>query len=247
MPYGDIQARQTEAVDARLARLNAELREASAQTVLRVAMVREWPETLTYVSSFGAESVAMLALIADVDPGLPIVFLDTGMHFPQTLDYKDEIIERLGLTGVRSIPPSETERKILDPKNTLWKTDADACCALRKVRPLEPALEGFNAWITGRKRFHGGARMSLPVFEFAAGRYKVNPLANWTPEDVELLVKQRNLPRHPLVAQGYPSIGCWPCTAPASDPSDPRSGRWAGQEKSECGLHVEKNERPRVF
>ena len=226
MPYGDSLARKSEAADVRLARLNGELRDASAQTVLRVAMVREWANSLTYVSSFGAESVAMLALIADVKPDLPIVFLETGMHFPQTLDYKDELIEKLGLTGVREIPPSETERK---------------------VRPLEPALEGFDAWITGRKRFHGGARMSLPVFEFANGRYKVNPLANWTPDDVELLIKQRNLPRHPLVAQGYPSIGCWPCTKPSDNPDDPRAGRWAGQEKSECGLHIDKTERPRVF
>jgi phosphoadenosine phosphosulfate reductase len=247
MPYGDIKLRQLESTEARLTRLNGELRDASAQTVLRVAMVREWSEDLTYVSSFGAESIAMLALIADVDPSLPIIFLETGMHFPQTLDYRDEVIDRLGLTGVRSIPPSETERKILDPDNKLWQTDSDACCALRKVRPLEPALEGFNAWITGRKRFHGGARMSLPVFEFANGRYKVNPMAGWTGEDVELFVKQRNLPRHPLVEQGYPSIGCWPCTRPASDPMDPRSGRWAGQAKSECGLHLDKADRPRVF
>lgn len=231
----------------RLARLNSELRQASAQEILRAAITREWPGGLTYVSSFGAESVVMLALIAEVDPSLPIVFIDTGMHFPQTLDYKDEVIERLGLTGVRDITPSETERKVLDPKNMLWKTDPDACCALRKVRPLEPALEGFGAWITGRKRFHGGARMSLPVFEHADGRYKVNPLANWTQADVDAYLKEKDLPRHPLVSQGYPSIGCWPCTQPAADPSDPRSGRWAGQNKTECGLHVERNERPRVF
>ena len=247
MPYGDSLTRKNETSDARLARLNAELRDASAQTILRVAMIREWRDGLTYVSSFGAESVAMLALIAEVKPDLPIIFLETGMHVPQTLDYKDELIDKLGLTGVREIPPSETERKVLDPKGMLWKTDPDACCALRKVRPLEPALEGFDAWITGRKRFHGGARMSMPVFEFANGRYKVNPLANWTPEDVELLIKQRNLPRHPLVAQGYPSIGCWPCTKPSDNPDDPRAGRWAGQEKTECGLHVDKTERPRVF
>ena len=231
----------------RLARLNSELRQASAQEILRAAITREWPGGLTYVSSFGAESVVMLALIAEVDPSLPIVFIDTGMHFPQTLDYKDEVIARLGLTGVREITPNETERKVLDPKNMLWKTDADACCALRKVRPLEPALEGFGAWITGRKRFHGGARMSLPVFEHADGRYKVNPLANWTQADVDAYLKEKDLPRHPLVSQGYPSIGCWPCTQPAADPSDPRSGRWAGQNKTECGLHVERNERPRVF
>lgn len=236
-----------EAPKDRLARLNSELRQASAQEILRAAITREWPGGLTYVSSFGAESVVMLALIAEVAPSLPIVFIDTGMHFPQTLDYKDEVIARLGLTGVREITPNETERKVLDPKNMLWKTDADACCALRKVRPLEPALEGFGAWITGRKRFHGGARMSLPVFEHADGRYKVNPLANWTQADVDAYLKEKNLPRHPLVSQGYPSIGCWPCTQPAADPSDPRSGRWAGQNKTECGLHVERNERPRVF
>lgn len=232
---------------ARLARLNAELRTASAQEILRAAISREWPGELTYVSSFGAESVVMLSLIAEVDPSLPIVFIDTGMHFPQTLDYKDEVIDRLGLTGVREITPSETERKVLNPKNMLWKTDADACCALRKVRPLEPALEGFGAWITGRKRFHGGARMSLPVFEYADGRYKVNPLASWTQADVDAYLAEKDLPRHPLVSQGYPSIGCWPCTKPAADPSDPRSGRWAGQQKTECGLHVDRNERPRVF
>ena len=231
----------------RLARLNGELRQASAQDILRAAISREWPGELTYVSSFGAESVVMLSLIAEVDPSLPVIFIDTGMHFPQTLDYKDEVIARLGLTGVREITPNETERKVLDPKNMLWKADADACCALRKVRPLEPALEGFGAWITGRKRFHGGARMSLAVFEHADGRYKVNPLANWTQADVDAYLEAKDLPRHPLVAQGYPSIGCWPCTQPAADPNDPRSGRWAGQNKSECGLHVERNERPRVF
>lgn len=247
MPYGDTTSKNAEAPKPRLARLNGELRNASAQTILRVAMIREWPGKLTYVSSFGAESVAMLALISEVRPDLPIIFLDTGMHFPQTLDYKDEVIDRLGLTGVLDIPPNETERKVLDPKDTLWKTDPDACCALRKVRPLEPALEGFDAWITGRKRFHGGERLRLPVFEYANGRYKVNPLANWTPEDVDRFIARRNLPRHPLVGQGYPSIGCWPCTKPSNDPDDPRAGRWAGQQKTECGLHIEKAERPRVF
>lgn len=247
MPYSEIRLSLDETVEQTLERLNDELRGASAQTILRASMLREWQDEITYVSSFGAESAVMLALIADVNPNLPIVFLETGMHFPQTLDYKETLIERLGLSNVRDIAPAEDERLLQDPKNTLWKTDTDACCALRKVRPLEPALEGFNAWITGRKRFHGGARLSLPVFEHAAGRFKVNPLASWTQDDVQAYFKHRQLPRHPLVAQGFPSIGCWPCTKPAADPSDIRSGRWAGQEKSECGLHVEKNERPRVF
>lgn len=247
MPHAEIIHRTQSHVADRLARLNGELREASAQTILRVAMLREWPGELTYVSSFGAESAVMLALIADVRPDLPIIFLETGMHFPQTLDYRDQLIETLGLTGVRNVSPPADEQAAQDPNGGLHKSDPDACCALRKVRPLEPALEGFGAWITGRKRFHGGARLSLPVFEHVDGRFKVNPLANWTQDDIDLFFEQRNLPRHPLVAQGYPSIGCWPCTKPAEDPSDIRSGRWAGTDKSECGLHVDKKERPRVF
>jgi phosphoadenosine phosphosulfate reductase len=231
----------------RLARLNAELRQASSQTILNAAINREWAGDITYVSSFGAESAVMLALIAEVAPSLPIQFIETGMHFPQTLDYRDKLIETLGLTGVCTLVPNDSECRLEDPNSMLWKSSPDACCDLRKVRPLEPALEGYSAWITGRKRFHGGTRMSLPVFEFASGRYKVNPLASWSQDDVDLFMQQRNLPRHPLVAQGYPSIGCWPCTQPADDPDNPRAGRWAGQAKTECGLHVVRNERPRVF
>ncbi|MEZ5998584.1 MAG: phosphoadenylyl-sulfate reductase [Hyphomonas sp.] len=247
MPNTNVVALAEESIEGRRARLNEELRNASAAEILRVAIKREWAGELTYVSSFGSESVALLALIAEVDPGLPVLFLDTGMHFPQTLDYRDEVIAHLGLTGVRTIRPSETEARVLDPKGQLWKTDTDACCGLRKVRPLEPALEGFSAWINGRKRFHGGDRLNLPAVEFSGGRYKINPLAGWTGEDVDAFIRERNLPRHPLVSQGYPSIGCWPCTRPAEDPEDPRSGRWAGQDKTECGLHVEKQARPRVF
>lgn len=247
MAFTSISLDRDETIEQRLERLNHELRDASAQTVLRASVLREWGDKLTYVSSFGAESAVMLALIADVDPGMPIIFFDTGMHFPQTLDYRDELIERLGLTNVITRTPDEAEREAEDPKNVLWKTDTDACCDLRKVRPLAPALDGFEAWITGRKRFHGGARMQMPVFEHADGRFKVNPLAGWTPDDVSLFFEHRQLPKHPLVAQGYPSIGCWPCTAPASDPNDIRSGRWLGQDKTECGLHVEKKERPRAF
>ncbi|NBC19792.1 MAG: phosphoadenylyl-sulfate reductase [Alphaproteobacteria bacterium] len=247
MPYSDNLQPDGDAPAKRLERLNGELRMASAQTILRVALLREWPGELTYVSSFGAESAVMLALIADVDPGLPVIFLETGMHFPQTIQYRDRLVDRLGLRDVRNIEPDTMERERLDPAGDLHRHDPDACCELRKVRPLEPALEGFSAWITGRKRFHGGERLALPVFERSGPRYKVNPLAGWTQSDVDRFFKERNLPRHPLVKQGYPSIGCWPCTRPAQDPRDIRSGRWLGQDKSECGLHVEKEERPRVF
>jgi phosphoadenosine phosphosulfate reductase len=240
------QAITTEPPEARVARLNAELRGASAQDIIRSAS-REFGRKITYVSSFGAESAAMLGLIAEVDPGMPIVFIDTGMHFQQTLQYRDEVRDFLHLTDIRSVAGDKAEIKAADPKGMLNKTDPDACCEVRKVRPLEPALSGFDAWITGRKRFHGGGRASLPVVEFSEGRFKINPLADWTHEHVDAYFAERNLPRHPLVADGYPSIGCWPCTVRPEDPNDIRSGRWAGRDKTECGLHLERKDRPRVF
>jgi phosphoadenosine phosphosulfate reductase len=235
-----------ETPDEKVARLNAELRGASAQEIIRAA-VREFGRKITYVSSFGAESAAMLGLIAEVDPGMPIVFIDTGMHFHQTLQYRDTLRDFLKLSDIRTVHPVPEEVKAVDPKGVLNKTDPDACCEVRKVRPLEPALEGFDAWITGRKRFHGGGRAHLPVVELSESRYKVNPLASWTHEDVEAYFASRRLPHHPMVADGYPSIGCWPCTVRPEDPSDIRSGRWVGFKKEECGLHLERKDRPRVF
>jgi phosphoadenosine phosphosulfate reductase len=235
-----------ETPEEKVARLNAEMRGASAQAIIAAAL-REFPDKLTYVSSFGAESAVMLGLIADVDPSLPVVFIDTGMHFQQTLQYRDTLRDALQLSDIRTVHPDPEERKAVDPKHILHKTDPDACCEVRKVRPLEPALRGFDAWITGRKRFHGGGRMALPVFEYSEGRYKVNPLASWGQEEVDAYFAMRGLPKHPLVAEGYPSIGCWPCTVRPVDPSDVRSGRWAGREKTECGLHLERKDRPRVF
>lgn len=236
-----------EAIEERVARLNAILRHgATAQEIISTAL-SEFGRGLTYVSSFGAESAAMLGLIAEVDPAMPIVFIDTGMHFQQTLQYRDELAAFLRLTDVRTTKPIPDEVSAVDPKGVLHRTDPDACCEVRKVRPLEPALDGFSAWITGRKRFHGGGRVNLPVVEHSEGRFKVNPLASWNHDDIEAYFAARKLPRHPLVADGYPSIGCWPCTVRPEDPSDLRSGRWVGFQKEECGLHLERKDRPRVF
>jgi phosphoadenosine phosphosulfate reductase len=237
---------EAEAPEQRVVRLNAELRGKSAQEIIRAAS-REFGRKITYVSSFGAESAAMLSLIAEADPGMPIVFIDTGMHFHQTLQYRDTLRNFLKLTDIRNVLPVAEEVKAADPKGVLNKTDPDACCEVRKVRPLEPALKGFEAWITGRKRFHGGGRTNLPVVEYSEGRFKVNPLVEWTHEDVESYFDSRQLPRHPMVAEGYPSIGCWPCTVRPEDPNDIRSGRWVGFKKEECGLHLERKDRPRVF
>jgi len=167
-----------------------------------------------------------------------VLFLDTGMLFGQTLDYRKQLAARLGLTGVRDLRPQYHDLAVADPQAKLWQTDTDACCHVRKVLPLDRALSEFDAWITGRKRFHGGSRLALPVVEEADGKIKFNPLANWTKADLDAYVVEHDLPPHPLVAQGFPSIGCWPCTNPVEEGQDVRAGRWAGQDKTECGIHV---------
>lgn len=212
-----------------------QLEGASPQEVLRRALTEFWPKGMAIVSSFGAESAVILHMLSEIDKGAPVVFLETDRHFAQTLQYRDELVQQLGLTNVRDQKPDADEAKAEDPRGDLWRRDPDACCALRKVRPLSHALEGFEAWVTGRKRFQGGVRSHLALIEHDGTHYKINPLANWTPEDIKAYMDAHNLPAHPLVAQGYPSIGCWPCTKPAEVG---RAGRWADAEKTECGIHT---------
>jgi phosphoadenosine phosphosulfate reductase len=219
------------------ARLDAELRRAHPRTILESA-AEVFGDRLALVSSFGAESAVLLHLAAQVKPDIPVLFLDTGMLFGQTLDYRKQLAQRLGLTEVRDLRPAYQDLATGDPTNKLWQTDTDACCHIRKVLPLDRALGGFDAWITGRKRFHGGTRANLPVVEQAEGKVKFNPLANWGKEDLDAYAAEHDLPAHPLVAQGFPSIGCWPCTSPVEDGADVRAGRWQGLDKTECGIHV---------
>ena len=218
-------------------RLDAELRHAHPRTILEEA-VETFGDKLALVSSFGAESAVLLHLVSKVKPDMPVLFLDTGMLFGQTLDYRKQLAQRFGLTGVRDLRPAYNDLATGDPAAKLWQTDTDACCHIRKVLPLDRALSEFDAWITGRKRFHGGSRLSLPVVEQADGQVKFNPLANWAKADLDAYAAEYDLPAHPLVAQGFPSIGCWPCTKPVEEGADVRAGRWAGQDKTECGIHV---------
>lgn len=220
-----------------VARLDAELRHAHPRTIIETAL-ETFGDKLGLVSSFGAESAVLLDIASKVDPNIPVLFLDTGMLFGQTLDYRKNLAAHLGLTDVRDLRPHYQDLATTDPEAKLWQTDTDACCNLRKVVPLDLALEDFDAWITGRKRFHGGARMSLPVVEQADGRVKFNPLANWTKADLDAYAAEQKLPAHPLVEAGFPSIGCWPCTHPVEEGEDVRAGRWAGSQKTECGIHV---------
>jgi phosphoadenosine phosphosulfate reductase len=219
------------------ARMDAELRHAHPRTVVEAAL-EAFGDRLALVSSFGAESAVLLDIVARVNPAMPVLFLDTGMLFGQTLDYRKQLTARLGLTDVRDLRPQYQDLAVADPQSKLWETDTDACCHVRKVLPLDRALEGFDAWITGRKRFQGGGRISLPVVEQAGRQLKFNPLANWTKADLDAYAAEHELLAHPLVAQGYPSIGCWPCTKPVEAGADPRAGRWEGSQKTECGIHL---------
>lgn len=218
-------------------RRNALHRDSDALSVLRAALNDPQIGPVALVSSFGAESVVLLHLAAQVDPAVPVIFLDTEMLFPESLTYQRDVAKALGLTDVRVITPDRNAVLREDVDGLLHQADTDACCDLRKTRPLEQALQGFGGWITGRKQFQNGQRASLPLFEADGARIKINPLAHWSSEDLRGYMLDHDLPRHPLVAQGYPSIGCMPCTTRVGEGEDPRAGRWRNSEKTECGIH----------
>ncbi|GAB4228403.1 MAG: phosphoadenylyl-sulfate reductase [Methyloligellaceae bacterium] len=205
--------------------------------LLQPLVTRIFPGRIALVSSFGAESAVLLHMVASVDRRTPVIFLNTGKLFGETLAYRETLVERLGLMDVRDIRPDPRQAGRQDPEGMLWNSDPDACCHLRKVVPLRRALTGFCAWITGRKRFHGGARAQLETFEADGERIKVNPLAGWSAQRIRDYLQRHELPLHPLLEKGYLSVGCAPCTVPAALGDGPRSGRWRGLEKSECGIH----------
>lgn len=220
--------------------LDRALRTASPVEVIAAALETVGREKLALVSSFGAESAALLKVMADVDPSIPVVFLDTGWLFEETLAYRDTLIETLGLTDVRSIKPDEAALSRQDPDRELWFTDPDACCRIRKVEPLARALKPFAGWINGRKRFQGNARAEIPVVEDDGIRLKFNPFAHVSREEIEAIYALGKLPPHPLVASGYQSVGCMPCSSRAAAGEDARDGRWRGRAKTECGIHTTK-------
>lgn len=224
-----------DALARRLAELNSGLRHKTAEQVIETALREVSPISL--VSSFGADSVTLLHLASMVDRDIPVIFIDTELLFRETLVYQQEIAEQLGLRNLRIVRANDIDRR--DPDGTLHRRDPNACCALRKSRPLQKALEGSNGWITGRKRFQSDTRAGLPFFEVEPDtlRIKVNPLTHWTPRDVAEYIEENHLPKHPLIAQGYLSIGCMPCTTPVAPGEDPRAGRWRNSEKDECGIH----------
>ncbi len=222
------------------AELDRVLRDASPAEVIATALATVGRERLALVSSFGTESAALLKVMADVDPAIPVIFLDTGWLFEETLAYRDTLIATLGLRDVRSIKPLDETLSREDPEGDLWFSKPDACCRIRKVEPLARALKPFSAWINGRKRFQGGLRAAIPVVEADGERLKFNPFANISREDITAIYASAKLPPHPLVASGYLSVGCMPCTSRTAEGEDARAGRWRGRPKSECGIHTAK-------
>jgi phosphoadenosine phosphosulfate reductase len=209
-----------------------------AEGLLDAVINREFAGRVALVSSFGVESAVLLDLVARVDPDTPVIFIDTGKLFPETLAYCDRLVEFCGLGNVRTIAPDADLVAARDSDGTLWSRDPDACCALRKVLPLGAALVGFDAWISGRKRFHGGGREALETIESDGQRIKISPLAHWTQDDIERYLTLHDLPRHPLAAEGFASLGCQPCTRRVAAGETVRAGRWAGADKTECGIHL---------
>lgn len=220
-----------------LAALTERAADMSAQQIVELALTGDFAGKTAVVSSFGAESAVLLHMVAQADPNTPILFLNTGKLFGETLRYRDRLQERLGLGDIRTLEHGLADRLANDPDETLWSRDTDACCNFRKVVPLRRALEGFSAQITGRKRFQTQARHGMQAVEFFDGRFRFNPLAEWSQADLEAYVARHDLPKHPLVEDGYPSIGCMPCTRRVRSGEGYRDGRWSGLDKDECGIH----------
>ncbi len=221
-------------------RLNRMFRGTETDEWLRAVIEGNLVGDIALVSSFGAESAALLHLVSRIAPDLPVLFLDTGKHFPETLAYRDELVERLGLNLI-NVHPEIPDLEKRDESGLRWSYDPDGCCELRKVLPLEKALARYDASLTGRKAFQSSTRANLPRFEVdtadAQGRLKINPLIDWDAERIAAYFEEHDLPRHPLVERGYPSIGCMPCTREVKPGEDARAGRWSGWDKVECGIH----------
>jgi len=227
-----------EAAAAEAATLDALYGHLTPEEVIARAVQEDFVGDIAAVSSFGADSAVLLHMISRIDASLPIVFLDTGKHFGETLDYRDAIVADFALRNVKIVTPDEAVLAAGDPDGTLHTRSTDACCDIRKVEPMARGVSAYRAWFTGRKRFQSSTRQALAVYESVGPRVRINPLARWTTSDLADYMRRHALRQNPLVAYGYLSIGCFPCTQPVKPGEDARSGRWAGQAKTECGIHL---------
>jgi phosphoadenosine phosphosulfate reductase len=217
--------------------LNARFAGVDAATMLRALFEQGTLGRVAVVSSFGTESAVLLHLVAQADPTVPVIFVDTQKMFAETLDYRETLTGLLGLAISSVVQPDQAVLAAKDENGLRWSWDPDGCCEIRKVEPLKRAKQGLDAWISGRKAFQSVTRQNLPRFEIEDGRLKVNPLGDWTKDDLETYFEAHDLPRHPLEVQGYLSVGCQPCTSIVAPGEDPRAGRWRGWDKTECGIH----------
>lgn len=238
-------ARQIDVIDARPAftqadadALNARFAGIDTATMLRTVFAEHLLGNVAVVSSFGTESAVLLHLVAQADPDVPVIFVDTLKMFPETLEYRETLVRSFGIRDSRVVTPLADVLAAKDDKGLRWSYDPDGCCEIRKVEPLARAKQGLDTWISGRKAFQSVTRQNLPRFEIEDGRLKLNPLGDWTKADLEAYFAEHDLPRHPLEAQGYLSIGCEPCTSKVLPGEDPRAGRWRGWDKVECGIHT---------
>jgi phosphoadenosine phosphosulfate reductase len=241
MPRLDLDRARSASADAALfaeaAALDRLHGDGDPAAVIEIALNDIFAGRAALVSSFGAESAVLLHLAAGIDRHVPVIFVDTGRHFRETLAYRDRLADHLGLTDIRSIGPTADETKVRDPWLALAEQDPDACCGFRKVAPLAAALAPFAAWLSGRKRHQADTRQGLRVFEADSAHIKINPLAAWDARRIAAYAEAHALPVHPMVADGYPSIGCAPCTSRVASGEDARAGRWRGTAKTECGIH----------
>ncbi len=231
----DVRPAYTQA-DAHL--LNARFEGVDTLAMLKALFAENILGEIAVVSSFGTESAVLLHLVAQADPSVPVVFVDTLKMFPETLAYRDTLIAAFGFTNYRTVEPNLLVLAQKDDKGLRWSYDPDGCCDIRKVEPLRRAKHGLDSWISGRKAFQSATRQNIARFEIEDGRLKVNPLGDWVKADLDAWFETHDLPRHPLEAEGYLSIGCQPCTSKVLPGEDPRAGRWRGWEKVECGIHV---------
>ena len=219
-------------------RLNARFAGVDTLTMLKALFANGTLGNTAVVSSFGTESAVLLHLVARANPATPVVFVDTLRMFPETLAYRDTLMAAFGLSDSRTITPDPVVLAAKDAQQLRWSYDPDGCCEIRKVEPLRRAKAGLDSWISGRKAFQSQTRQNIARFEIEDGRLKVNPLGDWVKADLDAYFAEYDLPRHPLEADGYASIGCQPCTSKVLPGEDPRAGRWRGWEKTECGIHV---------
>ncbi len=223
-----------------LEKLNEAFEKQKPQEIIAWA-IKEFAGSFAMTSSFGPESGVLLHMVSLLDPNLPVLFLETGYHFKETLEYRDQLAKMFGLKNIIDLRADQTKKAALIEKHAgvPYEKDPDACCYINKVEPLDNELKKYDAWMSGIRRHQTDVRKSIRIVEaYEGGQYKVSPLANYTSRDSWWYLKEHSIPQHPLYEKGYLSIGCWPCTRPIQAGDDERSGRWAGKTKKECGIHT---------